>query len=148
MVRSARTPSPPPGQGYWRRNLNSAKRRSRSKRQRRCSASVDFFPSWRAKPRAAAVRVRCLPRRPLTPTLSPDGGEGISCASSLLLMVIASSSQFSSEQRINLLSHGFIHFDQRGPRPFESFTRELPRGVNSPLFSTAYFKCCVLQHVC
>src|SRR5207302_1187223 len=73
-------------QGYWRRNLNSAKRRSRSKRHKRFSASVDFFLSWRAKPRAAAVRVRCLPSRPLTLALSPDGGEGTSSASLSLLM--------------------------------------------------------------
>src|SRR5437660_10051245 len=78
--------------GYWRRNLRSLKRQSRSKRHRRFSASVDFLRSWRAKSRAAVVRDRCLPycgnfpRCPLTLTLSPDGGEGISCVLSLLFI--------------------------------------------------------------
>src|SRR2546430_306702 len=76
----------------------------------------------------------------------PRWGEGISCASSLLLMAIASRSQFS-EQRINLPSHGFIHFDQRWPRPFESFTRELARGINSQLRSNCDFRGCVVEHV-
>src|SRR5438046_6248906 len=65
--------------GYWRRNLDSLKRWLRSKRHKRFSASVDFVRSWRAKSRAAAVRVRCLlycGARPLTLTLSPDGGRG------------------------------------------------------------------------
>src|SRR5438034_9680984 len=96
---------------YWRRNLNSLKRRSRSKRHKRFSASVLFLRSWRAKSRAAAVRVRCLPycaRCPLTLTLSPDGGEGISRALPLLLVAIVRlDSQFSAEQRIYFLLDGY-----------------------------------------
>src|SRR5438046_3712125 len=102
---------------YWRRNLNSLKRRSRSKRHKRFSASVLFLRSWRAKSRAAAVRVRCLPycaRCPLTLTLSPDGGEGISRALPLLLVAIVRlDSQFSAEQRIYFLLDGYVHLGQR-----------------------------------
>src|SRR5213592_415419 len=103
--------------GYWRRNLNSLKRRSRSKRHKRFSASVHFLRSWRAKSRAAAVRVRCLPYcrvRPLTLTLSPDGGEGVSRALPLLLVAIVRLGlQFSAEQRIYLLLDGYVHPGQR-----------------------------------
>src|SRR2546427_13118364 len=103
--------------GYWRRNLNSLKRRSRSKRHKRFSASVLFLRSWRAKSRAAAVRVRCLPycaRCPLTLTLSPDGGEGNSRALPLLLVAIVRlDSQFSAEQRIYFLLDGYVHLGQR-----------------------------------
>src|SRR5436309_1672465 len=110
--------------GYWRRNLNSLKRWLRSKRHKRFSASVDFVRSWRAKSRAAAVRARCLPycgARPLTLTLSPDGGEGISCASSLLLMANdCSDSGFRVQEFFHLRLHPFIHLDQRRPGALKS----------------------------
>src|SRR5436309_13790769 len=95
---------------YWRRNLNSLMRRSRSKRHKRFSASVYFLRSWRAKSRA--VRVRCLPYcgvRPLTLTLSPAGGEGISRALELLLVAIVRLGlQFSAEQRIYLFFDRYV----------------------------------------
>ena len=50
------------------------------------SASVESLRRWRAKSPASAVRVRCLPGRPLTLTLSPDGGEGIALRLTLLLI--------------------------------------------------------------
>src|SRR5438128_9876467 len=100
---------------YWRRNLNSLKRRSRSKRHKRFSASVHLLRSSRANSRAAAVRVRCLPYRggrPLTLTLSPAGGEGISRALPLLLVAIVRLGlKFSAEPRIYFL--GSVHFGQR-----------------------------------
>src|SRR3989442_15957935 len=74
-------------QAYCRRNLNSLKRRSRSRRQRRFSASVEFLRSWRANSRAAAVRGRCLPycgecpgRPPPPPPPPPGGGGGFGAA--------------------------------------------------------------------
>src|SRR6266571_5691786 len=102
---------------YWRRNLNSLKRRSRSKRHKRFSASVHLLRSWRAKSRAAAVRVRCSPysgSRPLTLTLSPAGGEGIPRAAPLLFVTIVRlDSQFFAEQRIYFVLDGYVHLGQR-----------------------------------
>src|SRR5213078_3455944 len=102
---------------YWRRNLNSLKRRSRSKRHKRFSASVHFLRSWRAKSLAAAVRVRYLPYcggRPLTLTLSPAGGEGTSRALPLLLIaMVRLGSQFSAERRIYYLLDGSVHLGRR-----------------------------------
>jgi len=72
---------------------------------------------WRAKSRAAAVRVRCLPycgSRALTLTLSPAGGEGISRASPLLFVTIFRlDSQFFAEQRIYFVLDGYVHLGQR-----------------------------------
>ena len=46
--------------------------------------------------------------------LSPDGGEGISRASSLLLIAIRSlGSRFSCERQVYSISHRGIHLDQR-----------------------------------
>src|SRR5678816_2617292 len=123
---------------YWRRNLKPLKRLSRSKPHRRFSASVDLLRSWRAKSRAAVVRVRCLPycgifpRRPLTLTLSPDGGEGISRASSLLVIAIRSlRSRFFCEQRVYSISHRRIHLDQRRPETFAAFAQKFFRCINA-----------------
>lgn len=50
-------------------------------------------------------------------------------------------------ERINFLSHGFIHLDERRPRSFESFTGELARGVYSQLCSHRDFRGRMVQNI-
>ena len=51
------------------------------------------------------------------------------------------------EQRINFLSHIFIHLDERRPGAFEAFARNLLRGVDAEFAAHRDLARGVVEHV-